>query len=377
MGDGERGAVGRLVVALESDDAVVEPILERVRAELPSYAAVSRDQIVASIERIRNRVCRTLAIGEVPPAAELWEAERATVERLQSGVPIEDILSGFRITIWTVQHRLVELATEHDVAGADVVALTSLIWKLSDVFSARAAADYHRLGLAHAVADQRRRDAWLAGALAGEHDAAQTERGYTLYRLRRDTAYRAFCSAPSDEQAIERTQRLLTERYGNGVVMAPSHDSLIGLIAELPEPVPDQLIALGPAVPLDRLAESYQNAQRVLAGAILHHGDGVHTVESLGWRLAVPVLSELAELLRARYLKPLQDTGPFGDQVVEALRSYLAHERNIPLTAAALHVHVNTLRYRLSRFEDLTGRLLQDTDTIVELALALSLKPSS
>jgi putative transposase len=372
MGDGVDERVVRLVSALENDDGIVEPILERVRSEIPSYQAVEREKIVASIRRIRARVCRTLAIGEVPPADELWEAERATVERLQVGVPIEDILSGFRITIWTVQHRLVELATEYGVNGSDVVALTSLVWKLSDLFSARAAADYHQVGLAHAVADQRRRDEWLAGALGGELDATQLERGYTVYRLRRDTAYRAFCTAPADEQTIELTQRLLSERYGDDVLMAPSHDCLVGLIADLPRPVPDQLVAVGPAVPVDRLAASYQSAQHVLAAAALHHRDGVHTVETLGWRLAVPMRGELGELLRARYLEPLQSTGPFGEQVVEALRSYLTHERSIPLTAAALHVHVNTLRYRLSRFEELTGRSLQDTDTIVELALALS-----
>jgi putative transposase len=377
MVDGMSGRVGRLVAALEADDGVVEPILERVRSELPSYDSVERDQVVASIRRIRARVCRTLAIGDVPATAELWEAERATIERLDSGVPIEDILSGFRITIWTLQRRLVELATEQGVTGSDVVALTSLVWKLSDLFSARAAADYHQLGLAHAVADQRRRDEWLAGALAGELDLAQLERGYTVYRLRRDTPYRVFCTAPADEQTISRAQRILADRSGDDVLMAPSHDRLVGLIADLPTPVPDVLLAVGPPTAVDELAASYRSAQQILAAAVLHDCDGVHTVESLGWRLAVPVLGELEELLRARYLRPLQDTGPFGDQVVEALRSYLAHQRSIPLTAAALHVHVNTLRYRLARFEELTGRSLEDTDTVVELALALAMGTTS
>lgn len=372
MVDGIRERVVRLVAALEQDDGVVEPILVRVRSEIPSYEAVGRDQIVASIRRIRDRVCRTLAVGEVPPAGELWEAERATVERLQAGVPIEDILAGFRITIWTVQHRLVELATEYGVDGSDVVALTTLVWKLSDVFSARAASDYHRQGLAHALADQRRRDEWLTAALAGDLDPVQLERGYTVYRLRRNATYRAFCTGPADEKGLERTQRLLTERYADGLLTAPSRDRLVGVVDQVPAPVPGLLLAVGPSVSVDRLSTSYQSAQRVLAAASLHHGEGVHTAESLGWRLTVPTLGELGDLLSARYLEPLQATGVFRDQIVEALRAYLAHERSIPLTAAALHVHVNTLRYRLSRFEELTGRSLHDTDTIVELALALA-----
>jgi len=71
----------------------------------------------------------------------------------------------------------------------------------------------------------------------------------------------------------------------------------------------------------------------------------------------------------------LRDAGSFGDQVVEALRVYLEHDRSIPQTAATLHVHVNTLRYRLSRFEELTGRSLTRTDTLIELAWALYLEP--
>ena len=235
----------RLIAALESDDEVVEPILRRVRSEIPSYQAVGREQIVASVHRILRRVCRTLRAGEVPPPDEFWEAERATVERLGAGVPIEDIMAGFRVTIASIQGRLVELAVECGVDGADVVALTSLLWRLSDAFSARAAADYHRQGLALAMADQRRRDEWLAGALAGDLDSAQLERGYTVYRLRRDTTYRAFCTGPGEEQRIEQVQRALAEHHGHGVLMAPTRDRLVGIMENLPTPVPGQLIALG------------------------------------------------------------------------------------------------------------------------------------
>ena len=239
-----------LIATLESDDEVVEPILRRVRSEIPSYQAVGREQIVASVHRILRRACRTLRAGEVPPPDEFWEAERATVERLRAGVPIEDIMAGFRVTIASIQGRLVELAVECGVDGADVVALTSLLWRLSDAFSARAAADYHRQGLTLAMADQRRRDEWLAGALAGDLDSAQLERGYTVYRLRRDTTYRAFCTGPGEEQRIEQVQRAIAEHHGHGVLMAPTRDRLVGIMENLPTPVPGQLIALGAPAPV-------------------------------------------------------------------------------------------------------------------------------
>jgi DNA-binding PucR family transcriptional regulator len=41
-------------------------------------------------------------------------------------------------------------------------------------------------------------------------------------------------------------------------------------------------------------------------------------------------------------------------------------------TAERLHVHVNTLRYRIRRIEELTGRSVADTATRVDLQLALT-----
>jgi putative transposase len=88
------------------------------------------------------------------------------------------------------------------------------------------------------------------------------------------------------------------------------------------------------------------------------------------------MVANVSELLRDRYVDPLRGEGAFGDQVVESLRGYLSHDRSIPQAAEALHVHVNTLRYRLARFEELTGRSLQATDTLVELAWVLYPEPT-
>lgn len=367
----------RLITALEHDEVVVEPTLQRVWGEIPAYEVVPREQLVASVHRNLGLACRTLADGAVPPADEIWQAEKATVERLRAGVPIEDIMAGFRVSIASIQDRLIELAVECGVDGVDVVALTSLLWKLSDAFSARAAAAYRQQGLAVAVADQRRRDEWLMGALAGSLRPDQVEQGCAAYRLRRDAAYRAFCTGVGDEETIERAQRALAQQLEHRVLMLPTEGQLVGIVEDLPAPLPGQLFAVGPPESADGLATSYRIAQDVLRAARLRFSEGVHTLESLGWRVAVPMAGDVSDLLRARYLAPLHRAGSFGDQVVEALRNYLSHDRNIPRTAAALHVHVNTLRYRLARFEVLTGRSLRDTDTLVELSWVLYEAPVS
>lgn len=289
-------------------------------------------------------------------------------------------MGGFRVSIACIQDRLVELATDYQVGHAEVLSLTSLLWKLSDAFSARAASAYREQGLVLAVADQRRRDEWLSGLLAGSLSATQVDQGCLTYHVRRDMRLRAFCSGPLGEAALERAQHAILQQWApqeDVRMMVPSNGHLIGIASSLPPVMRGLLLAAGPEDDIDRMPMSFAIAQGVLAAARLQFTDGIHTLETLGWRVAVPRVADVSDLVHLRYLQPLIDAGPFGVQVVKALRAYLANGRSIPRTAKALHVHVNTLRYQLARFEELTGWPLDETDTLVELSWALYASPLS
>ncbi|NMO88325.1 hypothetical protein HH311_00875 [Actinomycetospora sp. TBRC 11914] len=57
--------------------------------------------------------------------------------------------------------------------------------------------------------------------------------------------------------------------------------------------------------------------------------------------------------------------------LVHTLGIYLDHGGNYDATAAALHIHRSTLRYRLQRIRELTGHDLTDTDTRLNLHVAV------
>ena len=59
----------------------------------------------------------------------------------------------------------------------------------------------------------------------------------------------------------------------------------------------------------------------------------------------------------------------------EALIAYFDHDLDVPATAAALHLHPNSLRYRLQRLEEELGCSLKKPATIAELHIALSGDP--
>jgi DNA-binding PucR family transcriptional regulator len=78
----------------------------------------------------------------------------------------------------------------------------------------------------------------------------------------------------------------------------------------------------------------------------------------------------LRELARQR-LAPLDGLTPSArDRMTATLKAYLAHRGNAPAMAESLHVHPQTVRYRLKRLRDLFGDALDDPDARFELEAA-------
>jgi purine catabolism regulator len=58
-----------------------------------------------------------------------------------------------------------------------------------------------------------------------------------------------------------------------------------------------------------------------------------------------------------------------------AVLSYFQHDMDVMRAAEAMHLHHNTVRYRLTRVEQLMGRPLKDPATIASLYIALAAAP--
>ena len=82
---------------------------------------------------------------------------------------------------------------------------------------------------------------------------------------------------------------------------------------------------------------------------------------------------------RARLLGPLEEyDGDGRAELVHTLEVFLACSGSWRRSATRLHVHVNTLRYRIRRIEDLTGRDLGTLEDRVDFFLALrATRPAS
>jgi DNA-binding PucR family transcriptional regulator len=82
--------------------------------------------------------------------------------------------------------------------------------------------------------------------------------------------------------------------------------------------------------------------------------------------------------LRAMALAPLEGLTPAArDRMTETLRAYLDHRGNAPAMAEALHVHPQTVRYRLRKLRDLFGAALDDPEARFELETAVRIRDTA
>jgi sugar diacid utilization regulator/putative methionine-R-sulfoxide reductase with GAF domain len=122
-------------------------------------------------------------------------------------------------------------------------------------------------------------------------------------------------------------------------------------------------------------AESYREAELALQVARgSSDGERLRTHEDLGFyglvarAVAPAMLDELAD----HALEPLaRSDARTGAQDVRTLAAFLRSDRRLKPAAAVLHVHVNTLRYRLARIERLLGVDLEDVEARFQLELAV------
>ncbi|MFL5885752.1 MAG: PucR family transcriptional regulator [Thermoleophilaceae bacterium] len=136
--------------------------------------------------------------------------------------------------------------------------------------------------------------------------------------------------------------------------------------------------ALGPTVPWHEAARSAERAALALPLAS-DPGAGSAALVIAGERLLDLLLVRdpaLATEIAERALAPLEQLpATTRDRLRETLQAWLDAHGHARTAAELLHVHVQTLRYRLAQLQDVFGdAVLDDPDGRLELALALRIR---
>jgi len=256
-----------------------------------------------------------------------------------------------------------------------VVEAVRLLWKLTEDITVQLALVHRGAELDIVQRDGRRRDEFTRQLLSGTLSGADLTRYAAAYGLRLGERYCAVRARPAGDGGLSDLRRAIETTGatdGQQCFVGIMDGEVAGVVATTPvAPGLDAVIALGPPVHLESMASSYAAASRVLDVSRRFGMAGVFSLVDLATRAVVVDESDLGDLLVERYLEPLSGVADFRPVIEETLRVYLARGLSLKSAARQLGVHPNSLRYRLKRFEELTGTRLNDTEILFRVWWAL------
>jgi PucR-like helix-turn-helix protein len=139
-----------------------------------------------------------------------------------------------------------------------------------------------------------------------------------------------------------------------------------------------RLAVIGPSVPLARAAQSLRwarQARALVQAGVIPDGNGPVRCDQHLSTLLILADQDLAAALSDRRLAPLARLRPGQrDRIAETLLAWLQLGENAAEVAQRIHVHPQTVRYRLRQITDLFGDQLRDPGTRFELQLALRIR---
>jgi len=386
------------VVAEHPWEALPPEVAEVLRPELPALA----DEIVAElsrgvpdyarplegpfgqalrtgVEEALGRFTTMVANPDADPEAGREVYLNLGRGEMRAGRSMDALLAAYRLGARVAWRRLAAAGERAGLAPHTLYALAEAIFAYIDELSAESIEGYAREQAAAAGALQRRRQR-LAALLVQEPPATpaavEAAAASAAWRLPRSLAALVVDAEGSGEQADRLALRLGPEALV--VHVAPFIVALVpaaGRRRELEAAVRGRRAALGPAVGWQEAGVSFARARELLRlardGGIEDSG-GLLLAERHKLSLLLGVDRRLARDVADTALAPLEgETELSRERLGSTLDAWLRHRGRTEAVAKALHVHPQTVRYRLARLRELFGARLDDPDARFELELAL------
>lgn len=292
---------------------------------------------------------------------------------VRAGRSVGSVLAAYRAGAQTAWRLMVETGDDAGVEPRALYALADAIFGYIDRLCAATVAGYvyeQSLGAVERV-DARRRlvelavrrgtspsDAELTGAAA---DAG--------WRLPASLAVVAFRDERTARVAARLPPDALVARVdGTGWALVGDPDGP-GRRGSILHALREVRAGIGPAVPPGTAAASARLAERALDLA----GDGPVRAEDHRVDLLLLSDADVARRLVADVLDGPLSMAPAAarERLVETLAAWLEHQGEIRPAAAQLHVHTQTVRYRVAQLRELLGDRMGSAEGRLELELAL------
>jgi PucR C-terminal helix-turn-helix domain len=361
-------------------DDLAQEIIAAIRVEVPAYARplegpFGRGLVVGVEEALRQFLDGIEAGGRMPRSRVYVDLGRGEV---RAGRSLDVLLAAYRVGARVAWRRFSAAGVAAGLQPQTLYLLAESIFAYIDELSAKSAEGY-ALEQSAAAGERRAQRQRLARLLVREPPAdpldVQEVARLAEWRLPRSLAAFAFPEAESERIVPRLPADAIVETLGDVVCALVPDPDRADRRRQLQHAVgPRHVAALGPPVPWGDAALSLARARAVLElvaeGVAPDHG----VLDARDHATALLLRSDrrlAQELVRAR-LTPLHAlaAGP-RRRLTETLCAWLAAQGRLQAVAERLHVHPQTVRYRMGQLRELFGEQLDEPQRRFELELAL------
>jgi DNA-binding PucR family transcriptional regulator len=364
-------------------------IVATVRADIDFYkntrVVTDDDLLTTSTETIRF-VFDGLEAGrpfDTSPAAATGS------KRAADNVPLPAVMDAYRVASHYIWDAMSELASWQPsrISREALIRATARLWQAQDLYTDAMTNAYRQQAMQQVLEDEAERAALAEALLEGRiFDDRTIWEIAELLRLPSRGPYLVIAaeSPVVGKQAVRGIAGMLSSvdvssawrllpdlQIGIAHIGSKTaHDALLALLGRV------ATTRVGVSPPFDNLAETAQalryarialTARDASGGNVTVFDDSVLGVAAVS---APEVTSKLADIV----LGPFADlSADEKDVLFTTFRTWVDHDGSLPKTAAALYCHPNTVRYRLRRVEERSGRSLTVPRDLAELCLAFEI----
>jgi DNA-binding CsgD family transcriptional regulator len=362
-------------------DTVADDMMNEIQFRVSEYDRPADAPYSATLRQAVERVLqyfvdRVADPGNEPESVTDFFAAIGRAE-VGEGRSLDAMQTAIRVGGMIAWRRIAAGAVAMNVDAAVLGAVGEALLSYQDELAAAAAAGYAQAKEAVAGEMQRRRERLLdlllaVPSAAPEHIADLAAAAH--WSVPRTVAAVALGRRPTGGRQPAFAPDILADlgRHTPSLIV-PDPDGP-GRAKLIDRALSDCLAVIGPTVPIAEAGRSMEWARKTLA--LVERG----VIEATGVTRSVQHMSTLilfqdeellAELSRLRLAPLAHLRSSQQDRLAETLLAWLQSGRNANEVALRLHVHPQTVRYRLRQLEDLFGDQLLDPDQRFDLEIVL------
>ena len=352
-------------------ELLTKRVRESIRAQLPAYRLVGDRELDWGFRiDLDGTLISARAGHEAVTDEHLAGLIPVGETRARQGIPIQEVLLAWRIGVQVVIDRATEIGPQLEISPDEMLRFVRALIAASDRAMAIIASAHRGAELELAAREHERRAAVVHEALLGKLSPVVVRAHAESCGIDPACDYVAIRAEGSPEERAQRERRLgfqsaVTPRQGLGAII---DDDLAGFLLRPPSGQIPFAVGVGPPRPVERLQESFELASRALNTMRAFGLVGAMELDALGLLPAIVSDRAVGDALVRRYLEPLASSQA---EIAASLRVLFECDMHIEQAAEQLFVHPNTLRYRVGRFEEITGANLRNAKSALEVWWAL------